>query len=157
MNTFFNHSSLLDFLVLKPLSHIHPNWELTWDNKTNKYLHEDGSYAEMLNDLITELNVTVPPKRYHDNEDILAEYVRDKLNWNIKKVGNRWICGDYASVLEQGGFGDIDEENLIKAATGRIHAAIKFKQNHFDKMEEGHQKILAYVLANILYHREMNK
>lgn len=153
MIDFFKRSDYLDYLVLRPLSHILPNWELSWDYENNKYKNEEDSYAEMLNNLIEELDKKNPPPKYHNNEDFLAEYVKKNLNWGIEKAGNRWICGDYTSILEQGGFGDIDEVNLVNAAAGRIHAARKFGQNHFDEMEEGHQKILAYVLAIILYHR----
>lgn len=153
MMVFFKRSDYLDHMVLRPLSHILPNWELSWDFDKNKFKHEEDSYAEMLNDLIAELDKTSPPSKYHDNEDFLAEYVKENLNWNIEKVGNRWICGDYTSLLEQGGYGDIDEKNLVKSAAGRIQAAQKFGQDHFDDMEEGHRKILAYVLAIILYHR----
>lgn len=96
---------------------------------------------------------TQPPKKYHGNEDVLAEYVNDNLNWNIKKVKNRWEGADYKVILEQGGFGDIDEKNLILAATARIHTAIKLGQKHFDEMENGHMIMLANILSIILYHR----
>ena len=153
MTDFFKKSTDLDWMVLKPLSYAYPYWELTWDEETDEYETEEDSLAENLNQLIQEIYQTKPPKKYHDNEDFLAEYVDRNLNWKIKKVGNRWICGDYASLIEQGGFGDIDEKNLVKAAAGRIQSAIKFGQNNFDDMEQGHKKILAYVLAIILYHR----
>lgn len=69
------------------------------------------------------------------------------------KVGNRWVCVDYASLLEQGRFGDTDEANLMLAVAGRIHAARIAGQEHFDDMEESHQRMLAAVLSVILYHR----
>jgi len=150
---FFKRSDCLDYTVLRQLSHILPNWELSWDFENNKFEIEEDSYAEKLNDLINELDKIKPSRRYHNNEDFLAEYVQRTLNWGIEKVGNRWINEDYHGILEQGGFGDRDEENLVKAAAGRIHLAKKKGQNHFDEMEEGHQKMLAYVLAIILYHR----
>jgi len=153
MIQFFKQSDWLDYMVTKPLSHIYPNWELTWDYQKNQFAVEEDSYAEMLNNLILELDSVKPPRKYHVNEDFLAEYVKENLNWNIEKVGNKWKCAEYSAILEQGGFGDIDEVNLVNAAAGRIHAAKKLGQNHFDDMEKGHQKILAYVLAIILYHR----
>ena len=153
MRNFFAKSDYLDMMVLRPLSHILPNWELTWNNKTNKYVVEKNSYAKKLNHLLLEIERINPPKRYHDNEDFLAEYVKINLKWPVTKKGNKWICGDYSSLLEQGGFGDINEKNLIQAASGRIHAAIRHGQNHFDDMEEGHMKILASVISIILYHR----
>jgi hypothetical protein len=151
---FFSNSDLLDHLVLRPLSHIKANWEITWDRDKQEYETEEESYAELLNLLIEELSHVNPPSRYHENEDCLAEYViSSKLNWNIKKVGGRWVGEDYAFILEQGGFYDIDEENLILATAGRIKAAIDRNQIHFDDMEQSHQKMLADVLAIILYHR----
>lgn len=96
----------------------------------------------------------IPPKNYHTNEDELAMYVAEKLNWGIEKVGKKWTKADYNSILEQGGFGDINEENLVKAASGRVHKAIQHGQNHFDEMDMGHMKILANILAIILYHKD---
>ncbi len=153
MSDFFRKSTDLDWMVLRPLSHIYPYWELTWDEEKGEYETEEDSLAENINQLIKEIYRTDPPKKYHDNEDFLAEYVVKNLKWEVKKVGNRWICGDYPNLLEQGGFGDIDEKNLVKAAAGRIKAATDFGQKNFDEMEEGHKKILAYVMAIILYHR----
>lgn len=150
---FFSNSELLDYLVLRPLSHIKGNWEVSWDEGKQEYETEEESYAKLLNHLIEELSRVNPPSRYHDNEDCLAEYVKSNLNWNIKKIGGRWVGEDYAAILEQGGFDDIDEENLILVSAGRIKAAIDRNQIHFDDMEQSHQKMLADVLAIILYHR----
>lgn len=156
MIDFFKRSGFLDYMVLKQLSHICPNWELTWDYENNKYKSEEDSFAEKLNELIEELGKTTPPAKYHNNEDSLAEYVIENLNWKIKKINNKWEGEDYAVILEQGGFGDVEERKLVKAAAGRIQTAIKYGQKHFDDMEEGHQKILGDVLAIILYHRANN-
>ena len=155
MKSFFADSGAdcLDREVLRPLSHIHANWELTWDDAAQRYREEEDSYARELNKLIEELDNAAPPAKYHDNEDRLAEYVRKHLNWNIQKVGNRWIGEDYAAILEQGGFHDIDEKELVMAAAGRIHAAIAFGQSHYDDMEESHRRMLAAVISVILYHR----
>jgi len=150
---FFHNSQDLDWMVLRPLSHIKPNLELTWDNTSNLYLIEKGSYADQLNHLINEIAKKNPPERYHDNENILAENTIEAIHWQIIKKGNRWIGKDYSSILEQGGFNDIQEQNLISAAVGRIHAAMNLGQRHFDEMEESHKKILASVLTIILYHR----
>ena len=150
---FFSNSALLNYLVLRPLSHIKGNWELTWDGDKKEYESEEESYAELLNQLIEELGHVNPPSQYHENEDCLAEYVRSNLNWNIRKVGGRWVGEDYDAIIEQGGFDDIAEENLILAAAGRIRAAINRNQLYFDNMEQSHQKMLADLLAIILYHR----
>lgn len=153
MGNFFANSDYLDYMVLRPLSHIRANWELTWKGYEEKYFVEDNSYAKALNKLIDELENCNPPKQYHDNEDRLAEFVREHLKWPIKKVGNRWIGADYNSILEHGGSHDIDEANLVLAAAGRIQAAKKRGQNHFDDMEESHRRMLGAVLSIILYHR----
>lgn len=152
--SFFQDSELLDYLVLRPLSHIKANWELTTSaDKNQLYETEEDSYADLLNQLIIELGRVNPPHRYHDNEDCLAEYVKTSLRWNINKVGNKWIGMEYKSILEQGGFDDLDEVNLVLAASGRIKAAIKRNQHHFDDMETSHQNMLSIVLAIIMYHR----
>ncbi len=141
-------------MVTRQLSHIRSNWELTWDHSKNIYTPEEDSYAEMINDLVLELSSLNPSNKYHDNEDRLAEYCRERLKWDIKKIGNRWVGSDYASILEQGAFDDLDEKNLCLAACGRIKAAIKRGQLEFDDMEDFHRKMLAAVIAIILYHRE---
>jgi len=151
--SFFSNSSRLARLVLRPLSHINENWELTWDYEKQEYEPEEESYAGLLNQLIIELASIEPPSRYHNNEDCLAEYVKEHLNWELFKKGGRWIGEDYHIILEQGGFHDINLQNLKIAAAGRIKAAIKRNQFHFDSMEESHQKILANVLSIILYHQ----
>jgi len=143
----------LDRLALRQLSHIKENWELAWNNEDEKYEPEENSYAEKLNQLIIELGRVDPPKKYHENEDCLVEYVIANLNWKSRKINGRWVGEDYAAKLEQGGFNDIDRNNLILAAAGRIKAAIDRNQHHFDDMEQSHQKILADVIAIILYHR----
>ncbi len=153
MTNFFYNSNDLDVMVLRPLSHINGNWELTWDNTTKLCEIEEGSFAEQLNNLMEEIEQTLPPTKYHDNEDILVEYVRTHLNWEVSKVNNRWVGNDYESMLEQGGFSDVDEKNLILAAAGRLRTAINHGQLHFDDMEEGHKKMFAAVLSIILYHR----
>jgi hypothetical protein len=150
---FFGQSDLLDHLALRQLSHINGNWELTWDDDEERYEPEEDSYAEKVNQLIVELGRVDPPKKYHENEDCLAEYVIANLNWKIKKINGRWLGEDYAAILEQGGFNDFDEKNLILAAAGRIKAAMDRNQHHFDEMEQSHQNMLADAIAIILYHR----
>jgi hypothetical protein len=153
MNDFFADSDYLDHMVLRPLSHIRTNWELTWDRKTGTYIAEDDSYAGLLNDLLAELENCSPPPRYHDNEDCLANYVVEHLRWPISKIGKRWVGADYDSILEQGGLHDIDQANLLFAAAGRIQVAKRLGQSHFDEMEESHRRMLGAVLAIILYCR----
>jgi hypothetical protein len=153
VNTFLADSNFLDEDVLRPLSHILPNWELTWDEASQKYFEEKDSYAAVLNGLISELDSVTPPMRYHDNEDRLAEYVIKHLKWPIRKEGERWVGVNYDAIVEQGGFHDVDERDLVLAAAGRIRAATERGQQHFDDMQESHRRMLAAVLSIILYHR----
>jgi hypothetical protein len=153
MTEFFADSDFLAYMVTRPLSHIKHNWELTWNSADMQYVPEDDSYADLLNRLIDELHLLPIPKSYHGNEDELALYLRDKLGWPIKKVGVRWEGADYDSILEQGGFFDIDQSHLLTAAAGRIHIARRYGQMHFDEMEKAHRRILGAVIAIILYHR----
>jgi hypothetical protein len=151
--TFLKHSESLDRLALRQLSHVRANWELTWDVTLERYVAEDDSFASRVNQVIEQLSTTTPPSKYHDNEDRLAEYVKTKLNWKIQKVGNRWVGENYPFILEQGAFDDIDQEELLQAAAGRIKAAIARGQLRFDQMEWFHRKMLADVIAIILYYR----
>ena len=153
MDRFFYDSDILDYMVLRPLSHFTLNWELSWDETNKNYYEEEDSFAELLNDLLAELTTVSPPENYHQHEDFLAEHVINSLRWPITKIGKRWVGSDYESVLSQGGFGDFDQENLLKSAAGRIKAARDHGQVHFDNMEAGHQKVLSFVLTIILYHR----
>jgi hypothetical protein len=153
VRAFFAWSDTLDHRVLRPISHIHAIWEVRWDDLAEQYQHEHDSFAEKLNLLIEALAHTRPPPRYHDNEDSLAQYVVSHLNWGIRKEGNRWVGADYAAILEQGGYSDIDQKELILAAAGRIHAALARNQMHIDQMEETHAEMLGAVLTLILYHR----
>jgi len=150
---FFSGSVFLDYLVTRPLSHIHANWELSEDDSEEKFVEEEDSFAKLFNELIQELESIDPPDHYHDNEDRLAEYVIAKLGWNIRKENGRWVGMEYEFILQQGGFSDLNQAELIMAAAGRIHAAKNWEQYHFDEMEDSHQRILAFVLTTILYHR----
>ena len=70
---FFAQSEYLDQMVLRPLSHIDQDWELIRGN--DGYLAEEGNLSAHLINLIDVLASTEPPKKYHDNEDRLAEYL----------------------------------------------------------------------------------
>lgn len=150
---FFELSDSLDYLVLRPLSHITSSWELVWDRETGRYEPEDGSFAEDLNFVLDEILRTHRPTKYHDHEDVLAENTLQTLKWPIQKKGKFWIGADYQSILEQGAFSDWQQQRLITAATGRVHAALDFGQSNFDEMEQGHQTMLAALLTITVYHR----
>jgi hypothetical protein len=144
---------VLDYLVLRPLSHVTLNWELTWDDASQAYVRESDSFASMLNGVIADIAAAIPPARYHDSEDQLALFAIGELGWSLRKVGRKWIGVDYDSLLEQGGFEDVDQRQLILAAAGRVHAALDRDQLHFDDMEKGHRRMLGAILTIILYHR----
>lgn len=143
----------LDYLVLRPLSHIASSWELSWDQQAQRYWPEEDSFGAALNQMIFDLAHITPPQRYHDHEDRLAEYAIAQLKWPIRKIGGRWVGADYDSLLEQGGCHDVDQADLLLAAAGRVHAALKRGQMHFDDMEISHRRMLGTVLSIILYHR----
>jgi hypothetical protein len=46
------------------------------------------------------------------------------LKWPIRKEGKRWVGSDYNAIIQQGGFDDLDEKDLVLAAAGRIRTAI---------------------------------
>jgi hypothetical protein len=161
VKTFFANCEVVDGEILKPLSHIRPYWELSWDKDIDAYRSEDGSFAGMFNALIDELEGVTPPSKYHDNEDALAESVQKNLNWGISKKNGKWVGknggrldpSDYIVTLQQGGFHDFNQENLVIAVAGRIRAAVKRGQLRYRDVEESHRRIIAGVLGNILYHR----
>lgn len=150
---FFAQSEGLDYWVLRPLSHITLNWETCWDPVARRYEPEPESFAEDLNVVVDLIARCPPPRRYHDHEDVLAERVIRELHWPIQKKGSRWIGADYAAILENGAFRDFDQQDLISAASGRVHAAFKHGQGHVDDMEDGHRVMLAALMTIILYQR----
>lgn len=155
--SFFASSDSLDYMVLRPLSHIKSSWELRWLGVNELYMEEEDSFAADLNQLIRDLAATAKTPNYHSHEDQIAEYQLSKGSWQIKKKGRIWIGHDYQSILEQGGFLDENQQDLLAASAGRIEAAISRNQLHFDQMEKNHQKMLAGLLSIILYHRWYQK
>jgi hypothetical protein len=103
--------------------------------------------------LIIDLEETEIYENYHEKEDVVAEYVNTFLNWGVLKDGNKWSGEDYNSILGQGGFHDMNQQNLMFGAAGRIRTALQFSQSGFDDIEYGHKKMLGDILAIILYHR----
>lgn len=146
---FFAQSEYLDQMVLRPLSHIDQDWELIRGN--DGYLAEEGNLSAHLINLIDVLASTEPPKKYHDNEDRLAEYLVS-MGSKIQKKGRYWIGDDYGFVLQQASLAhQLNHEELIFSAAGRVMAAIKHKQRMFDEMEEGHQAMLAAILTILVF------
>lgn len=153
IRNFFAWSDWLDRMALRPLSHIAPNWETRWNGDEARYRPENRSFAEDLNQVVELIAVCPRPAKYHDSEDVLAQRVVRELKWPIQKRNGRWVGRDYPSILEQGAFNDISQEQLVIAACGRVHAALDHGQTHFDKMEDGHLYMLAALLSIIIYHR----
>jgi hypothetical protein len=150
---FFANSTVLDHDVLRPLSHVKGNWEVSWDAEAGKYEHEEGSFAKYLNVLVEDISDTAISVRYHDNEDVIAGYLASRPGSKIVKHDGRWVGADYGWILEQGGFDDIDQAELLTSAIGRVAAAIERGQVTYDEMEQGHRLMLGDILTIILYHR----
>src|SRR3546814_13358936 len=85
-----------------------------WDDGSASYIAEDDSDADLLNRLIEDIARARPPARYHDNEDRLAHFVISKLKWPISKRGTFWVGADYPSIIEQGGFDDVAQTDLLQ-------------------------------------------
>ena len=81
ISAFFKQSELFDYMVTRPLSHIVPNWELTWNLKENRVEPEEDSLAEEVNRLLDEISEVQPPKEYHANEDVLASFRREYFSY----------------------------------------------------------------------------
>lgn len=154
ISDFFANSSWLDRFVLRPLSHMAPNWEASWDDEHQCYETEADSFASDLNAIITQIANTKRPTQYHDNEDTLVEnWIKDH-GWPIQKKGKTWIVDDYQHILEQGSFADLGQQNLMTAATGRVQTAMDFSQMHFDDMDEAHLNMLAAIMTIAIYQRD---
>jgi len=150
---FFGWSEVLNYLVLRPLSHITLAWEMRWDPVARRYEPEPGSFADDLNAIIELIAKAAPPDRYRDNEDRIAERVVCDLGWPIQKRGTRWVGADYATILEQGAFRDMRQRDLIAAAAGRVRGAFAHGHRHIDEMEDSHRTMLTALMAIIIYHR----
>lgn len=151
VRAFFMQSEFLDHLVLRPLSHIRPNWETTWDDELEAYAVEENSFAAELNMLVEALAQTQAPARYHDSEDRLAQFAINNLKWPLYKKNGRWFGANYEFILESGSLSDADRKELLLAAAGRIQAALARGQAHIDEMEESHRRMLGAVLCIAIY------
>jgi hypothetical protein len=152
VRAFFADSYYLDYIVLRPLSHITMNWEAAWG--VDRYEPEADSFAGDLNEIIDQIAESPRPDRYHDYEDSLAERVVTLLKWPIQKKGGRWHGADYQSILEQGAFRDIGQRDLAIAANGRVQMALDYGQAHFDEMDDAHMTMLSALMTIMIYHRD---
>lgn len=153
MRDFFENSDFLDIMVLKPLSHIRPDWELSWYGSIDEYKPSVDSFAYELQQLIYEIEACVAPDDYHLHEDIVIKSTPQEFNEEVYKQGRLWIGQSYQILLQNGGLFDDDAKNLVMATAGRIAVAKRHGQLHFDQMDFSHQKILAIIMALVLYHR----
>ena len=162
---FFSGSCLLDGEVLRPLSHVRSNWELMPDIG-GLYEIEEDSFAGMLNSLVSEIAATTPPSDYHSYENSVAAYmnlVRDetytlrKGRWRYAADGRTLSVHELTYMLEQASCDSNDIPDLVLAAAGRVRAALKFEQHHYDEMEGGHRIMLAALLTIILFRRSDNQ
>lgn len=156
IKSFFQWSQFLDEEVTKRLRHIKSDWELQWDSNEKQYIEEENNFSQELNKLFIEFTKNKPIENYHMHEDKIIEFLNEKRNIKISKIGKRWNIDDYGQALEQGAFSDIEQYHLKQAAIGRIYAALKRNQNSYDDMEESHRFILSEILISLLYHQEIN-
>ena len=153
VRAFFSRSDVFDHDVTRPLAHVKGGWELTWDDETCRYEHEEDSFAKYVNAMVDDIADTAISPQYHDNEDVVADYVASKPKSGLFKKDGRWVGAEYGFILEQGGFDDIDQGELLTSAIGRVAAAMAFGQTHYDQMEQGHRLMLGDILTIILFHR----
>ncbi|MEO9168505.1 MAG: hypothetical protein ABI230_08890 [Aestuariivirga sp.] len=158
---FFSSSDLLDHDALRPLSHIKFSWELT-SGDSDIYRPEDDSFAVDLNMLISQIAGASPPANYHYYENSAARlyaylnsdrYALIKGFWCDAPSGIRLSSEEVCGMLEQATAGQDDVPSLVLAAAGRVNAALRFGQTHYDEMEVGHRLMLAGLITIILFRR----
>ncbi len=91
IRAFFARSNYLDRMVLRPLSHIASNWELTWDG--DSYKCEPSSFAEDLNILIEAIAKAPRPPNYHDSRCDSQLQLLAGLSKKYRVVGSAQIIG----------------------------------------------------------------
>jgi hypothetical protein len=159
---FFLHSDLLDHAVLRPISHVMPNWELIQCQDSEYYEEEADSFAAHLNVLIQEISRSSPPRDYHAYENRLAinysevtsgRFYLDGKLWRDRKTGNLVQKDFVGHMIEQATCGHYDVPDLVLAASGRIAASLRFGVDHFDKLDHGHMEMLSVIMTDILFRR----
>ncbi|MDG1286323.1 MAG: hypothetical protein P8P30_02025 [Rickettsiales bacterium] len=159
---FFARSDWLDYAVLRPLSHVAGNWELTPDGKF--YKAEEDSLADHLNILIDEIAKTHPPISYHYHENSIASQHRDTKDGSVilSKSKNIWLdpitkkpisIAQVGHYIEQSAARGVDDSELVAAASGRVARSISCDVNHFDDLDQGHLSMLAEIMSIILFMR----
>jgi hypothetical protein len=159
---FFANSDFLDHVVLRPLSHVAANWELTSIPGPDLYLEEDNSLAGQLNVLIEEISTSNPPRDYHAYENKLAMnypevrsgryYLEGKL-WRDIQSGKLVEKDFVGHMIEQATAAQNDVPDLVLAAAGRVATAFNFRVAHFDDLDRGHMEMLSVIMTDILFRR----
>lgn len=159
---FFEDSDTLDHATLRPISHVAPNWELTWDSTSDRYEEEEDSLAAHLNKLIEEISNLVPPTDYHALENQHAinyegvasgRFYLDGKLWRDQQTGQLVDKDFVGHMIEQATCGHYDVPDLVLSAAGRISTALKFGVDHFDKLDRGHMEMLSVIITDILFRR----
>lgn len=159
---FFRRSSFLDHAVLRPLSHVSPDWELQSDGDDDHYLEEDGSLAAHLNVLIENIANSSPVLDYHSHENELASGYQEVSSGEIYLEGNLWLDRKTGRPIEKDMVGHMIEQStagwddlpeLVLAAAGRVAAALRFGISHFDDLDSGHMQMLAVIMTDIIFRR----
>ena len=157
--TFIGWTICFDLEVTKPLSHIAPYYELTWDMEAQKFEEEELSFAPVLNSLIDKLAKTSSHTDYHQfvDDELLASRFANEV---IYLEGKRWKNNrtkeplkpeDIGHYLEQHALGGCSLVNLKKSVSSRIRAAQKAGIKNWDELDDGHRKMLAELIVVILY------
>lgn len=160
--TFFENSDILDHAVLRPISHVAPNWELTWDLSSGRYEEEEDSLAAHLNKLIEEISHSLPPQDDHALENQYAinyegvasgRFHLDGKLWRDRQTG-KLVNKDFVGhMIEQATCGHYDVPDLVHSAAGRVSTALQFGVDHFDKLDRGHMEMLSVIITDILFRR----
>ena len=58
----FYKSIYLDMFVIEPLWIARGKWDLRWNSEAKIYIVEEDSFGQEINDLISEINGTIPSK-----------------------------------------------------------------------------------------------
>jgi len=161
---FFANSDWLDRAVLRPISHVAGNWELTWNTHADRYEPESDSLADHLNVLIHDMAASKPPADYHHYENKLAISYDDVKSGRFKLNRSRKLWIDTATnlpvskdmvghMIEQATCGHYDVPDLVLSAAGRVATSLRFGVSHFDDLDDGHLEMLSVIMTDILFRR----
>jgi len=149
---FFADSHWIEFYVTRPLQHIAGAYEIDWDEELRQYVPVDvpleTTLVSQLNDVLETVEALEPKQGYHDFEDKILSSMTAR--YPLFKIGKLWLGEDYATMLEYGGWQQ--QHGILLAAAGRVRAAKKRGQHHFDEMHEAHRDVLGELLAIAVFY-----